>query len=427
MSNDPKKTFCVLPWIHLATHPMGHVSLCCEADMTNHASSSKNLIETIDHKEYDGKIKFLGKDTITEIHNSDYFNKVRKQMLEGEKPAACMRCYNREDKGLDSKRLLEQREYPDYKMQEAIDNTNANGSLKKTDLKFVEFRLGNVCNVKCRTCNPASSNRWKTDYDKLQNGDWEGADVIPQYRGIDWDTFDWCEDENVYDDILDKCEGLESLYINGGEPTLIKQHWKFLQQLIDNGFSKNIKVWYSLNMTAIPDIAFDLWSQFKEVEIRASIDDIEERNTYIRHPTKWKNVLETVDQCLATDTVRIKILQTVSVYNFPYLSEFHDYWAAYDSRINISHNFVMYPDFMAPDVIPLEIRKQIIEKINRCTTMSDHQKHEIEQMYGNKENDSDKWKLFINYTAELDRIRKESFAEIFPEFKELINDQFNSL
>ena len=97
MSNDPNKTFCVLPWIHLATHPMGHVTLCCEADMTNHASSSKDTKESIvgaDQQE----IKFLGKDTIKEIHDSDYFKRVRKQMLNGEMPEACMRCYNREAK-----------------------------------------------------------------------------------------------------------------------------------------------------------------------------------------------------------------------------------------------------------------------------------------------------------------------------------------
>lgn len=420
MSNDPNKTFCVLPWIHLATHPMGHVTLCCEADMTNHASSSKDTKESIvgaDQQE----IKFLGKDTIKEIHDSDYFKRVRKQMLNGEMPEACMRCYNREAKGLDSKRLLEQREYPNYTIQDAINNTNEDGSLKRTDLRFVEFRLGNVCNVKCRTCNPASSNRWKTDYDKLQDGDWDGAKVIPQYRGLDWSTFDWCEEESIYDDILDKCENLESLYINGGEPTLIKQHWRFLDKLIDKGFAKNIKIWYSLNMTNIPDMAFDLWAQFKEVEIRASIDDIEARNTYIRYPTKWNQVLSTMDKCRNTDTVRLKILQTVSVYNFPYLKEFHDFWNEYDSSIDIAHNFVMWPDFMSPGIIPFPIRSQLIKKIESCNTMSAHQKHEIQQLYGSNEHDPEKWKLFLNYTKELDRIRKESFAETFPEFNDLIN------
>ena len=35
-----KKPFCVLPWIHLATHPIGTVTPCCVADMTNGVSTA---------------------------------------------------------------------------------------------------------------------------------------------------------------------------------------------------------------------------------------------------------------------------------------------------------------------------------------------------------------------------------------------------
>jgi len=37
------KTFCPLPWNHLATHPNGSVTLCCESDMENRNSESYNL------------------------------------------------------------------------------------------------------------------------------------------------------------------------------------------------------------------------------------------------------------------------------------------------------------------------------------------------------------------------------------------------
>jgi hypothetical protein len=58
--------------------------------------------------------------------------------------------------------------------------------------------------------------------------------------------------------------------------------------------------------------------------------------------------------------------------------------------------------------------------------MSSHQKHEIEQLYRTKEHDPAKWQLFLNYTDELDQIRRESFSDIFPEFKELIDRESNS-
>lgn len=174
-------------------------------------------------------------------------------------------------------------------------------------------------------------------------------------------------------------------------------------------------------MTMIPEIAFELWDKFKEVEIRASIDDIGDRNAYIRHPTKWKNVIDTVDKCVNTDTVNVKILQTVSVYNFPYLKEFHEFWHEYNDDIDIAHNFVMWPDFMSPSVIPPEIRKYLVEKAESCAVMSSHQKHELRQLYFNDNSDDEKWNLFINYTKELDSIRRESFSDVFPEFERLIN------
>ena len=35
-------TFCVLPWIHLATHPHGGTSLCCVTDFKDGAGMSKD-------------------------------------------------------------------------------------------------------------------------------------------------------------------------------------------------------------------------------------------------------------------------------------------------------------------------------------------------------------------------------------------------
>ena len=157
------KAFCVLPWIHHATHPMGHVTLCCESDMTNHASSSRDIVSSLTGDIID--VKYVDKHSTEEIVNSDYFNDVRKRMLSGIKPSACEKCYKREELGLDSKRLLEQREYPNFDISDARNNTNADGSLKDIQFQFIELRLGNICNAKCRTCNPASSNKIKRDYD----------------------------------------------------------------------------------------------------------------------------------------------------------------------------------------------------------------------------------------------------------------------
>ena len=63
-----KKSFCVLPWIHLATHPIGTVTPCCVTDMTNGISTAANE---------QGHHLFLSKDSLEDISNSNKFKEVQ--------------------------------------------------------------------------------------------------------------------------------------------------------------------------------------------------------------------------------------------------------------------------------------------------------------------------------------------------------------
>ena len=146
-------TFCVLPWIHLATHPHGGTSLCCVTDFKDGAGMSK-----------DGENYYnLNKNTITEHMNSEVFKNTRLSVLKDEIPSPCKRCYIEEKKGITSKRVIENKNYSNFTIGDAKKITNIDGSIDPK-LEFVELRLGNVCNVKCVTCYPASSSKWVPDY-----------------------------------------------------------------------------------------------------------------------------------------------------------------------------------------------------------------------------------------------------------------------
>ena len=93
------------------------------------------------------------------------------------------------------------------------------------DLRFVELRLGNLCNVRCRTCNPASSSQWRNDYRKIE----ATLDFVTKYGNIDKDEYKWPEEDAFWDDLFESAPNLELVYINGGEPTLIKKHWEYLE------------------------------------------------------------------------------------------------------------------------------------------------------------------------------------------------------
>jgi hypothetical protein len=77
-------------------------------------------------------------------------------MLSGITPPACSVCEKNENIGVDSKRQYEREMFSSFTSEKAQSITDENGYIKEGDLnfEFIELRLGNVCNVACRTCNP---------------------------------------------------------------------------------------------------------------------------------------------------------------------------------------------------------------------------------------------------------------------------------
>ena len=74
-----KKVVCAIPWMHLAFEPSGKVIPCC-------------LTSTFDYFSGDLKTQAL-----PEIWNSKNQRDLRLQMMKGEKPEICKKCYKQED------------------------------------------------------------------------------------------------------------------------------------------------------------------------------------------------------------------------------------------------------------------------------------------------------------------------------------------
>ena len=399
------KTFCSLPWIHLATHPHGGVTLCCIADHTNSESRAKNFDEN-------GNPIWLtlGKDSIDDIMNSDYYKQTRLQMLNDEVPKACERCFIEEQNGIRSKRLEENENYKDFTIENAKSITDDSGKIK-VPMKFVELRLGNLCNVKCRSCNPASSTKWVKEYKELE----KNFDFVTSYRWVD--DFSWIENDKFWDDLFDNSDELEMIYINGGEPTLVKKHWEYLDKLVEKDMAKNISLWYSINMTNLPPKTFDVWKKFKNVRISCSIDDIGARNLYLRYPTKWDSVLKNLNLLLGEKYLDVSVCQTISFLNVFYMDEFYDYFHNH-RKLHVHQNMVYDPEFLSPWILPLKIKQDIVD---RCEKVMDKSDFDIFKSYmmNNKSNE----KLLqqgIEYNEYLDTTRKENMRETFKELFEVL-------
>lgn len=377
-------TLCPLPFLHLATHPEGKVTLCCISDHTNNMSAAKNFPK---------EMLNLNKDSLTVIANSDYFKQVRSQMIAGEKPQACLRCFKEEEQIGKSKRLQELKRFKFIPVIEV-----------KPSFKFVELRLGNLCNIKCRTCNPYSSSQWISEYSKLQK---EIKFVTDYSQKLD---FSWIESDDFWNDLFEHSQDLELIYVNGGEPTLVKKHWGYLNRLIEQGLNTQVTLWYNINMTNVPDELLDLWKHFKKVIVHASIDDLGDRNSYIRKGTDWNIVENNLDKLKSNNWIDLQITQTVSWLNVYYVDDFQEYF----SRKGIlSHiNLVYDPSFLSPMIVSEKAKEKLFSKLKQAERLNSLIQN-IKQ--GSNE---DLFYKGVQYNSFLDMNRKEKFMEIFPEWCE---------
>jgi MoaA/NifB/PqqE/SkfB family radical SAM enzyme len=391
-------SYCSLPWIHLATHPDGGATLCCVSDHRNAASRARNF----------EPLKYLDVNTssIDDIMNSDYYKQTRLEMLNNQIPHACKRCYQEEANGVRSKRI-EENERLGFTEDMARAITQSDGTIP-VNFKFVELRLGNLCNLKCRTCNPMSSTNWIQPYQKLQ----EELKFVTHYdRKI---NSSWTESDEFWDDLFKHSEDIQLIYVNGGEPTLVEKHWKYLEELIKRGLNKQITLWYNINMTNLPDKLIDLWKEFKKVQVTCSIDDLGERNDYIRAGSEWNNVIANLDKIQSYPWIEASVCQTVGWMNVFYINDFIKFMR--NRNLHVHLNYVYDPEFLSIKALPASLKQLVLE---RCTDLNQWELNSLQSQFIDQ-SDMTLLNRGFEYNNWLDTNNKVEFSKVFPEWHHIL-------
>jgi len=391
-----------MPWTNLSTIQDGNVLICCKSNGKFKLNHAINFINR--------KIQLLNLKTnsIDEIMNSDTFKKVRLKMLNGEWPSQCSQCLEEEKKGIESFRIYFKK-IIDYKfnIEDALKITETDGSIK-VNLKSIELRFSNKCNLKCRICKPFNSIKLKNEYLKINN------ELFNYFEQIDNNEI--LLEEKIWDNLFKSNEELSHIYIGGGEPLILKKQWDFLKYLINNNLSKNISLWYSTNTTYLPDYAFDIWKNFKNVFFNLSIDDLEKRCEYLRYGLKWNNVLNFLNKIKNNKDISCKICitPTITWLNIHYYDEFINFFKDF----NICNNYLYFPDYLSPWILPDYIKIKIIDKHKNL-----HNNNNFIQFQTQIINNNSNIELFkkgIQFNKILDNSRNQNFKLIFPEYYDMI-------
>lgn len=412
------QSICILPFIHLATKPNGSVRYCC--------SVKKDVI-----RDDAGVPVNFGHTDIDDIWNLKSLRVFRQKMINGEKPSACASCWSEEAIGKKSKRQKENELYLE-KFKERIASAKINDGCITKEPVYFDFRAGNTCNLKCRSCSGYFSSTFAREVVERWDDSFKFKSQMSPNSTV---MMNWFKTDQFKINILKMMPDLEHVYVAGGEPTLIPEVLTLLHACIESKKSKNILLRYHTNLSHIPEKFYSLISQFGRVSIGISLDGFGDKLTYLRHPLSWSTVEQNLNLVsklpIETDII---VNCTVTLVNVLYLEELIEYFhLASDKKIRqagFSINIAHEPEYLNINILSPELKavaigriQKIIDRQNLSQTLREDLISIIEYMSTiSPENVKTLREDFVDYTIYLDRIRGESFENTFPELAHLLTD-----
>jgi MoaA/NifB/PqqE/SkfB family radical SAM enzyme len=399
--NIPHDKFCVLPWVSLETSPIGTVRPCCLAE--------DELVDNNGNK-FDLSIA-----SFSDIQASNSMQKLRKEFINGEQPKTCRKCWREERSGRTSKRMntLD-------RLKHMLPDQEWTADAKP--LMFLDLKLGNICNLKCRICGSWSSSTFATEelqwlryhedrkdnhhYRMLQQGAWPRENP----------TF-WSEIEKV-------SEQIQYIEFTGGEPFMIREHFNMLQGLVDRGIAGGIEIHYNTNGTQWPERAEAIWRHFKLVEIAFSIDDVGARFEYQRSNAVWAEVQANIarfKELRSRNTnIQLQVCSTVNVFNVYYLETLAD-WIATQGFDYIYWNMMHEAYYFSINTLPESAKHAVADHLMNAQVDTQTRKEFdriIDFMNNGVSLDGNVLRMRV---ADLDRKREQNLALVEPEFAKLID------
>lgn len=364
----------------------------------------------------DGRAIKFDSTTVDAIRNHDTAKTLRRAMMAGEQPSACKLCWDEEAVGVHSKRLSMLQKYP---MAPLLAHTAPDGTIDDIPLEYIDLRLGNLCNLKCRSCGPKDSSLWVDDFGELEQHrlhSYGGPEyqIVPAAKGwrIDSDDFDWHNDPTFYQWLDTKLQdGLRRFYFTGGEPTVNKNHMRILRRIVELGKAPDVILEYNSNMVAIPPNLLSLWGNFKSVGIGISVDAIGSLAHYVRHPSIWPQIERNCDAIGYGQLANLRggLATTVSVLNVRHFIKLSE-WLVGKVYKTISKypswHLLHTPDYLSIQILPDTVKAMISEEYEAFY-------HWIEMNFGVVEAAM----VRRNYASILKFMHQQSATHLLPKFK----------
>ena len=398
-----KQTFCVAPFTHLSTKTDGSIKACCRSLPA---------------------LSNIKKESLLQAWNNEEIKQLRNDLINGVKNKRCDVCWKLEDVGAQSLRM----KYSSSPADKQVINAETNLKSLTEDYSltnkptWIEFKLSNLCNFKCRMCHPMDSTRWFEDYKKishLHNDNWQ-KDMID--LNLTKKSLLKSYSEEFFESLPELMSNVDAVWFAGGEPLYDDDHYRILDSVMDR--ADKITLSYATNLSMLSNKKYnviDYWKKFKKVSIAVSLDGPPDLNEYIRSGADSNGIEENI-RLLQKELPNVVVIgkMTVQALNIYYVPETFEWFKR--MMVPTGVHFVTWPSFLDSRIWTGAARQEIKEKLelylqNQDTPISKELNvgnsiRDIVRFFNGEEITNDgQWNKFLEYNKTLDSARNETFEK----------------
>jgi len=330
------KTFCILPWISQYTTPDNRVNPCCY---------------------FSGSLGDAGTHSLEEIWNNSKTRQLRLDMLEEKPVTSCNTCYLKEQVYKDDSVFRASYNRNFIKHFKKVTSTNSDGSLDQFELNQLNYKPNNLCNLQCRMCSSEYSS-------SLHQVEREIGKTVVGGALIQ-------SNSSLLKQYTKHIDHLQQIIFEGGEPLMMKETYDFVE-LLDKHKRHNIQLQYITNMTHTglgKRQALDMWRNFSNVIVYASLDAEHERGLYLRPGSyKWNQIVGFRQQMIEQrPDIFFCVHSTLTLLNALHMPDFHRSWVE-QGLVDAEHwivNTLTNRQYLKVATAPEYLKDQIREKYRK--------------------------------------------------------------
>lgn len=319
---------------------------------------------------------------------------LQEDVLSGKRVSACEYCYQLDDAGIKSPRVQAIQEY---------------GVSTKNEVYDLTLRFSNNCNLACRTCNTFCSTGWFEDAKKI------GPKIKTEHHTLKKQY------PNMHEEFEKVLPQLKIIHLLGGEPLMDQEHKQLVHKAIAE--QPQVKIEYNTNLSLplerLPEVTQE-WSSIKNLILTLSVDGVGRQGEYLRHGLEWNIFEKNLDYIITNlPHAQLYFTITVSILNIFHLADIFAYLADKKllERIRLNINPVNNPPYLNIQALPEVVKQQVVtfykqviddfpDLAQKCQELMD---------YMLVTDRSDQLLNFFVMTQYIDRLRGQSYLELFPE------------